>query len=208
MASEVDICNLALANLGDAATVSSLSPPEGSIQAEHCARFYPIARDTLQEMHAWGFATKRVALAAVSIAWPQWSYAYAAPADAVNILEVLPTVATDDYSEGTLPFVPQPYAMEVDDQGRQIIVTDCASAVLRYTAQVSDPTKFTPLFVAALSWHLSSMLAGPIIKGDVGAAEAKRCQGMAQYYIGKAKESDANQRRILPAHVAPWIAGR
>ena len=33
MASEVDICNLALAHLGDAATVSSINPPEGSIQA-------------------------------------------------------------------------------------------------------------------------------------------------------------------------------
>ena len=59
MASEVDICNLALSHLGDTATIASLDPPEGSAQAEHCARFYPIARDSLLEMHAWGFATSR-----------------------------------------------------------------------------------------------------------------------------------------------------
>ena len=58
MASEVDICNLALGHLGDNATVSSISPPEGSAQAEHCARFYPIARDALLEMHNWNFAMR------------------------------------------------------------------------------------------------------------------------------------------------------
>ena len=45
MATEVDICNIALAHLGDDATIASLSPPEGSAQAEKAARFYPIARN-------------------------------------------------------------------------------------------------------------------------------------------------------------------
>ena len=58
MATEVDICNLALAHLGDDATIASLSPPEGSAQAEKAARFYPIARNTLLEMHTWNFASK------------------------------------------------------------------------------------------------------------------------------------------------------
>ena len=47
MATEVDICNLALAHLGDDATIASLNPPEGSAQAEKAARFYPIARNSL-----------------------------------------------------------------------------------------------------------------------------------------------------------------
>ena len=63
MASEVDICNLALSHLGDNATVASIDPPEGSAQAEHCSRFYPIARDTLLEMHNWNFSTRRAVLA-------------------------------------------------------------------------------------------------------------------------------------------------
>ncbi len=50
MPSVVDLCNLALAYLGDDATVASIDPPEGSAQAEHCQRFYPIARDTLLQM--------------------------------------------------------------------------------------------------------------------------------------------------------------
>ena len=43
MATEVDICNLALAHLGDDATIATIKPPEGSAQAEKAARFYPIA---------------------------------------------------------------------------------------------------------------------------------------------------------------------
>ncbi|MFJ1253423.1 hypothetical protein [Cupriavidus sp. CuC1] len=220
MASEVDIANLALGHLGDNAVVASLNPPDGSAQADHCARFYPIARDSLLEMHNWGFATKRIKLALLSSAWPEWTYAYAQPNDALNLLAVLPPDATDDYNmvpgyqTNNVPvtlgtgYVPQPYSAEADDSGNNIIYTDQVSAVLRYTARVTDVTKFPPLFIMALAWHLASMLAGPIIKGDAGAAEAKRCAAMMQAWLSKAVESDANQRRIAPAHTVGWISGR
>src|SRR5690606_36381904 len=89
MASEVEICKVALGHLGDTATVASLDPPEGSAQAEHCARFYPIARDALLSMHTWGFATRRIALAQLGEAPVGWHYAYALPTDALDILAVM-----------------------------------------------------------------------------------------------------------------------
>ena len=216
MASEVDICNLALSHLGDTSTVASLDPPEGSAQAEHCARFYPIARDSLLEMHPWGFATKRVQLAQLGTGWPEWDYAYSQPSDALNIIAVLPPDATDDYSQGlgNVPlaaggaYVPQAYSCEVDAYGADVIYTDQADAVLRYTAVVTDTTKFSPLFIASLSHHLASMLAGPILKGDTGAAESKRQAAMMQAFLSKAKESDAGQRRINPQHSVAWMNGR
>jgi hypothetical protein len=197
MASEVDICNLALGHLGDNATVASLNPPEGSAQAEHCARFYPMARDSLLELHTWGFATKRATLAQLGTGWPEWDYAYAQPSDALNILAVLPPDSTDDYSIAS-----------VTNDGNGVIYTDQADAVLRYTGRVEDTTKFSPTFVVALSWHLAAMLAGPIIKGDAGAAEAKRCSAMGEAWLSKAKESDANQRRVNPTHIVPWMGSR
>lgn len=216
MASEVDICNLALSHLGDTATVGSLDPPEGSIQAEHCARFYPIARDSLLELHPWGFATRRIQLAQLGTGWPEWDYSYAQPADALNIIAVLPPDATDDYSQGlsNVPlaaggsYVPKAFSCEIDANGADVIYSDQEDAVLRYTALVSDTTKFSPLFVMTLSWHLASMLAGPIIKGDAGAAEAKRCASMMQAFLSKATESDAGQRRINPQHSVTWMNGR
>lgn len=206
MASEIEICNLALAHLGDTATVASIDPPEGSAQAEHCSRFYPVARDALLEMHSWGFATKRVQLALLSSGWPEWNYAYAQPGDAVNILAVLPPNVTDDYVATVQ--LPQPFSCEIDATGAEVIYTDQVDAVLRYTALVTDTTKFSPLFVTALSHHLAGMLAGPILKGDVGAAEAKRQEAMMQFYLTKAKESDSAQRRVKIDHIPASLAAR
>ena len=207
MASEVDIANLALSHLGDTATVASLDPPEGSAQAEHCARFYPIARDSLLEMHSWGFATKRVQLAALTSVWPEWDFCYAQPADLLKVVSILPIGATDDYSNGG-GYVPQPFSCEIDASGAKVIYTDQADAVLRYTALVSDTTRFTPLFIMSLSWYLTSMLAGPIIKGDAGAAESKRALSMMRGFLSQAMESDASQRRINPQHNVGWMTGR
>lgn len=226
MASEVDICNLALGHLGDNATVTSIKPPEGSAQAEHCARFYPIARDSLLEMHFWNFTMRRINLASMEATWPEWKYAYALPADVLNIIAVMPPDAYDDYATKFVPtdtpqfahnitpviaagrYSPQPFGVEVLADGQHVLYTNQENAMLRYTAYVSDPTVFSPLFVMALSWHLASMLAGPILKGDAGAAEAKRCTQMAMGYVSQAEVSDANQRRITIEHIVPWTSGR
>lgn len=227
MATEVDICNLALAHLGNAATVASINPPEGSAEADHCARFYPLARDTLLEMHAWGFALKRVALAQVANAASEWLYAYAAPNDAVNLLEVLPPDATDDinaqvpfpsdsyglsaiqvYNPVTIGYTTQPYSSEIDANGNQIILTNQEQAVLRYTALITDTSLFSPLFTMTLSWHLAAMLAGPVLKGESGISETERATKMMAAMLSQAKNSDANQRRVTPHVATPWIAGR
>lgn len=226
MASEVDICNLALGHLGDNATVASIDPPEGSAQAEHCARFYPIARDTLLELHSWNFASRRAQLAQVTCPWPEWKYAYAQPANAINIVAVLPPQANNDYASnahtgtgfGTTSwdhrptafgqYVPQPFACEVDADGNDVIYTNQEQAVVRYIVRVEDPTRFSPLFVETLSWHLASMLAGPVVKGDVGAAESKRCAAMMSAWLSRAEQSDSNQRKADVEHVVNWMAGR
>ena len=224
MASEVDICNLALGHLGDNATVASLEPPEGSAQAEHCARFYPIARDALQELHAWNFCTKRIQLALVSgVSYSQWRYAYAQPSGVVSVLSVLPPDAADDYSvpipmpytqadgghhSGLGIYTPQPFVLETDDLGRSLILTNQENALVRYTGIITDTTKFPPLFVMALSWQLASMLAGPILKGDAGAAEAKRCEMQMARWMSQAMQSDAKDRRVNPVQSVNWMVNR
>jgi hypothetical protein len=223
---ELDICNLALSHIGDPAEITSISPPDGSTQATHCARFYPLARDSMLDMRSWTFATRRKALVSLENTRTEWDYAYAVPADCTTSFAILPPDVQDDYSTRYSPtdspgypanifpivaagaYLPQPYTVETDEYGRQIIYTDQADAVIRYSASGTDATKFSPLFRMALSWHLASMLAGPIIKGEVGAAEAKRCAQMAQYYVGQADESDSNQRQIKPEHIVPWMSGR
>lgn len=219
MASAVDICNVALAHLGDTATVSSIDPPDGSAQAQHCARFYPFARNSLLEMATWGFATKRVALAQLTNISSQWLYTYAIPAGVISLIAVLPADATDDYSAPVAPsvcqtdllgtvYTPQPYTVETLTDGSQVILTNVENALLRYVYTVEDTTQLSPLFTLALSWLLASFLAGPLLKGETGAAEAKRCLAVFQAFKAEATSSDANDRRITPQQATPWIVGR
>ena len=222
MATEVDICNLALAHLGDDATIASLSPPEGSAQAEKAARFYPIARNTLLEMHTWNFASKRGNLALTTNSLDQWDYAYVAPADMMSPVAIISPTSQNDYatrmSAGDTPggitsnyaptivagqYTPQQFSLEGD-----LIYTNQENAMLRYQAFITDPSLFSPLFVITLSWHLASMLAGPVIKGDQGAAEAKRSSQMMVNYLNSAKQSDNLHRDITVEHIVSWTSGR
>ncbi len=222
MASEVDICNLALAHLGDAAQVSSINPADSSAQAGHCSRFYPIARDTLLEMHPWGFATKRLSLSLTSNSVNQWAYVYAGPSDVVNYLTIIDPAAADDFS-GSLPlanqvpgavnanqgiYQPQPFVVETDATGADLVYTNQVNAVLKYSAKVTDTTTFSPLFVESLALMLAGMLAGPVIKGAEGRAVAKEMQGLFQMFFGRATMSDANQRRTAIAQSVSWMVNR
>jgi len=222
MASEVDIVNIALSHLGDTANVSSIDPPEGSAQAQHCARFYPIARDALLEMHTWSFATKRIVLPLLSNTLEQWKYVYQAPSDALNLIAVLAPDAMDDYSQdlpvpytqvgivntGQGLYTPQPFEVETLQDGSSVLYTNQEEATLRYTAKITDPALFTPLFTSALTHLLASYLAGPILKGEVGRAEAKGQMALFQAFMAKATASDASQRRIIIKQSTPWMAGR
>jgi hypothetical protein len=232
MASEVVICNLALSHLGDTATVASIKPPDSSVQAQQCARFYPVARNAMLEMGAWGFATRRVALALLTLP-PEistWLYAYAVPNAMVNALAVLQADALDDYEQtsyapagsdantswpqGSLPVpgaptcTPQPFAMETAADGTQIVLTNVPNAVLRYTTLVDDTTKFSPLFTMALSFLLASMLAGPLIKGDAGMQAASGALAKFKMFYAEAEESDSNQRKTNLTPAPAWIRGR
>jgi hypothetical protein len=226
VASAVDICNEALSHLGDSATVSSIDPPEGSAQAEHCARFYPTCLAALLEMHPWSFATRRIALAMVTNPSSGWSYAYAIPSDQVNTIAVLAADAPDDYSapgrvssqSDVTPYysgvrvagsyTPQDYATEGNIDGVEILLTNQIDAVLRYTALVTDVTKFTPLFRKTLAWFLAAELAGPLIKGDSGRSTALSCTKVALSWLAVAKDSDASNRQSKPQHQVSWLNAR
>lgn len=200
MASEVDISNLALSHLGDDATVSSINPPEGSAQADHCATYYPVARDSLLEMHNWGFATKRVQGGLVTSESAKWLFAYTLPSDCIKVQKIVdPLSGNEDGS---------PFVIEVNSTDQSVVMTNVDDAVIIYTKRVTDTTKFTPNFMVALSWHLASFLAGPVIKGDQGAAEAKRCTQMMASFLSESRVQDAKGSRSIPTHNPAHLAAR
>ena len=175
------------------------------------------------EQHQWDFAVKRTSLALLSETPPSpWQYAYAAPGDALNLIAILDPAATEDYSAGLIQYgsyqgppgamvsiyTPQPYTSEVDSTGTQVIYTNQQNAVLRYSALVADTTQFSPLFITALGYLLASMLAGPVIKGAEGRAEAKAQYQLFKAAMAEATESDSNQHNVKPIASVGWIANR
>lgn len=200
--SEIAIWNLALGRLGDGATVSS--PNEASRQAELCRMFYPLARRSVLEMHDFNFASRRGVLAqAAENPSEEWRYAYLRPANAIRVIEV------GCETQGRIK--QSDYMCETLDDGTQIILSDTEEARCRFTVDVLDVGKWTPLFVEALSWYLASQLAGPIITGETGRNEARRMLQEARFVLGLSTASDANQQRddrARRSHHPNWMAAR
>jgi hypothetical protein len=196
MASEAAICNLALSHLGDEAAVTSIDPPEGSAQAEHCATFYPIARNTVLESHTWSFATRRQPLVERTEDPPDsWAYVYQRPNDCLKVLAVLAPEASSDTD--TEEFIEE----TIDDDVR-VIYTNVEEATIRYIRLVEDTTKFSSLVVNAVARLLASYLAGPIIKGTEGmkvaAAHLSIYNAPAEKggELALAKAADSNARKL------------
>lgn len=66
----VALCNRALIAVGEAPTVTSLSPPTGSAHAQLCATMFDAAVEFVTESRHWTHTDKRAALSKVALASP------------------------------------------------------------------------------------------------------------------------------------------
>jgi hypothetical protein len=179
MASKVDIWNMALSHIGHRANIAD--PDESSVEANHCRRFYPIALATLLERYDWRFASRRENLAEVANPSSAWGFAYSLPNQCLAPRTVLLPGGSDDDE--------QPFTVESDASGAAVLYSDAEDAVLRYTGEITDTNRLTPLFLVALSYELGALLVGPIPK-DIKLKKAML--DAATYYAGLASASDAN----------------
>jgi hypothetical protein len=188
MATAVDICNLALSQLGDPATLSSLEPPEGSPQADHCARFYPIALKEMLFEHAWSFATRRSVLARLptEIEGDEQAHAFPLPADCLRVIDV--------EAQSLAPRQKlRRFSIESMDS-QTCIIMQSEQCVIKYVSGNLNPAAFSPLFVKALVHRLAAYLAGPVIPGSSGASLAQTELKLAEAFLAKAKAADARQQ--------------
>lgn len=186
MATKVDICNMALATLGDTATVTSIDPPEGSAQADHCARFYPIALRDLLTAFPWRFATKRAKLAKVAadvVGEEDTKHYFALPSDCLRVLNLEDKA---DHNEKV------PFAIEYFNR-QKMIVTSVEEPWLRYITSEVDEALFSTPFTSALVHRLASFLAGPLVPGSSGVELTKAHLDLYEIFLGHAKSSDARE---------------
>lgn len=138
---DVDICNKAITKVnGNRITALGQDSKEGRL----CALLYEQERDALLEEHPWNFAIGRQQLAQLSTAPAfEFDYAYSLPADAIRPLYMYDSTDRFKIESGNL-------------------LTDENPVKLVYIKQVTDTSKFSPLFIDALATKLAAELAKAI----------------------------------------------
>jgi hypothetical protein len=195
VASETDIGNLSLGHLGEDSAVTSFDPPDGSVHAEHCARFYPMARDMCLEAHDWKFARRTVQLTETVAGGDDYAFVYALPADYLRAQRIY----IQDWRRDLTGI--DEFETETNDSGQMILMCDIENPYLIYTRRVDDTTKFSPSFTVALSYLLASMLAGPVIKGEAGQTANKYWFSVWRAYLAVGSTLDAGNQR---ANLDQW----
>lgn len=203
----VSICNLALRNIGEQTRVTSIAPSDGSLAADLCAEFYPIALDNTLARHQWDFSQRRKQLTAETASnRTEWLYAYRLPGDFMGVVSVLPADPTDDtHQRGRR--LDLEFTIETDVNGDRRLFCNEPNVVLRYQARVTDTAMFSSRFKKALAWDLAAMLAPPMVKGEKGLEAHRLAMQMAEVYVKLASDYDADttrEKRVQDTAIAEY----
>ena len=142
MASETEICNQALGRLG-AKRLNSLTD-DTSAEAIHCRLHYAQTRDALMQSHNWRFTVGRSVLSAdTETPAFEWNFQYVLPDDYLRQLGLYDTENS--------------FIVEGDR-----LLTNDDEANLVYIRNITDPAKFSPLYIEVLVLKLAIKLVMPI----------------------------------------------
>lgn len=142
----VEICNMALARLGDS-RISDINADEE--KARLCKLFYEQTRDEVLREHPWTFATGRAILAAISgTNLTGFDYRYQLPLDCLYVRTMI------DAEGETYADITDEYRIE----GRELH-TDLSPCAIKYTKKVENPGQFDSQFAEAVALKLASKIA-------------------------------------------------
>ncbi|MBR3603333.1 MAG: hypothetical protein IKL48_01365 [Elusimicrobiaceae bacterium] len=190
MISKTDICNMALAHLGQE-PISSLKQDDE--KSRRCNLFYePVKREVLRT-HNWAFAGCIENLSLLPQKTPsEWPYMYAYPQDCLFIRRVF---GQGGYAQSTA--FKEIYQHDIH---ARVIFSGISQAQAEYTQDVKDEGMFDPAFVKTFSLALAADLA-VALTGDGALAqrilqkytlaldEARRCNMTESFDIHQGKSS-------------------
>lgn len=201
MSTETDLCNDSLGQFG-AATITSLG--DGSINSNHCLRFYPQLRDARLSSHHWNFALTWVQLAQdVTPPVAGFNYAYTLPSGCLKVVNYggskptspSTTLWSDPYAR---------YVVRYKIEGRTLVSND-GTAYIQYLRRITNPDEWSPLFYQGLSKELASKLSMAIAKD---AKMSMSLFQMAEMTFATAMAVDGQENSIEPYVVDDLIWGR
>jgi hypothetical protein len=200
MASEVEICNLALSHLGVGKEIADLDN-ENSEEAAACRRFYqPTIEKTLQEF-PWPFATRFADLALVEEdPTEEWAFSYRYPSTCLKIRRIRSGARQDSAQSRAA------YRIASDDTGK-LILTDFEDATIEYTWVPEDTGLFDPLFVEAVSYYLAFQIAPRVAGGDPFKL-GERAAALYQATMARAQASALREQQDEVPLEAEHIRGR
>jgi len=189
------ICNLALSKLGPGGGYLTDLDTDDTEQAEALRRVYVACRDEVLEAHTWRFAQKRAALDANDDE-PEWGYAvqYELPEDCLRVLAI----------EGLV--LPNPTGAAAYVVEGAMLLTDIEEPLnIRYLAQITDTTLFSPTFVAALAARIADEVCEVITKSTT---RRERLQIEYRARLMQARRSDQMGRAPQPVPDGSWVDSR
>lgn len=223
MASEVEICNMALSSVRGK-SINSLG--ESSTEAQQCNLWYSKCRDQVLTEIDWGFNTIVVALAqltAVSVF--NWGRVWAYPTDCLRINHVMrniPSITTSTASPGDSAIAlrlsndivigdpsvtPRVQYRVMYDDGVKVIVTNEDTIRISYRSRITDAN----LFGVNVELAISQLLASKIAIAVAGVKDGKlmKVDSLALYgaWLSKAQDDTANER-YQPEQDSDYIQAR
>jgi len=186
MASKVDICNLALTQLGADRIVAIDEDSENARKMN--AVYTRILRSTLRK-HPWNFACKEVTLAtlAETPVIDDYTYVFQLPSDFIRLVKT-DLAETDDYKI----------------LGRKIYSNE-STLKIKYVYYVEDPNEYDDLFTDTLAARLAAELAFSI-SGD--KALAKLANDIYRDKLREAKTIDSQEETPDQLTANEWLDAR
>lgn len=205
MASEIDICNLALGHIR-AGTINSLD--ETSVQAKQCKLKYPIMRDQMLQDSPWQFAGAIKPLALLVADVFGWAYVYQYPSDCLRINRMVLNYerinASNRTSGAHYPYRdddlyrindPQVEYKVFNQDGNRVIVANYEDLRIDYRKKITDTNLFSTTFVMALSHLLAAEMAVAIVGVEQGLALRKESLAIYGAYINSAIVNEMNEQK-------------
>jgi len=197
MLTDVQICNMALSEIGEK-SIAALT--EASENGRRCNQFYDHARKMVLAAHNWGFAKVRATLVEVSGETAEgWDYLYLYPPKCLMVRKVFNVTTIIDPRLQKHEIMLSPVTLQ------RAIATDDEDAYVEYTADVSDTTMFSVVFVQALVFTLASLLAPKLTGSDQKALTLLQ---MADREISRATANDAQENRNPPDAQSTYLDAR
>ena len=160
----VDLCNLALLQIGARANVTSINPSDGTVAGDACAQLYQPTVDAFSRAAHWNCLRFEVQLSLLKAAagTPEnpngttlpvpplgWLYEYALPSDCLKARYLAPSVT----QQGTNP--------PLTTGGSLFLPWRLPSGALKFAVGVDFDTQTPPNEIPVLFCNLGTVLTGP-----------------------------------------------